>query len=94
MRQWTLFLQNRSLLCLQKQESGLLLFDNPGLLPGLIFCHHHRNQGDAVADAMMDPKHQGTAALVAVDEMELPQRVLRIQRRVRQRAHQHVPADS
>ena len=48
--------------------------------------HHHRDQRDAVADAVVDARDQRAAALVALDQVELPERPVGIQRRRRQLA--------
>ena len=43
--------------------------------------HHHRDQRDAVADAVVDAHDQRAAALVVLDQVELPQRMRRVERR-------------
>ena len=52
-----------------------------GSLPPSVMRHHHRDQRDAVADAVVDAHDQRAAAFVVLDQVELPQRVRRVQRR-------------
>ena len=51
---------------------------------------HHRDQCDAVADAVVHAGDQCAATFVAVDQVELPERVRRVERRVRQFADERL----
>jgi hypothetical protein len=52
--------------------------------------HHHRDQRDAVTDAVVHAGDQCAAAFVVVDQVKLPERVVGIERRVGEFADQRL----